>query len=124
MDVKSGDVALRVMNDAVKNMIHEFRQLERPFLNPRGEVSDEEGYLNEDETDWLDYYRTNHRRCGLRERVMWLRTRSDVVRLLEALNRFVARRIAKEVGKIAMYVYIASLLVMRGCRWTGQGSSC
>ena len=67
MDVESEDVALQVMNDAVKNMIREFRQLERPFLNPRGEVSDEKGYLDEDEIDWLNYYRTNHRRCGLRE---------------------------------------------------------
>ena len=108
MDVERGDVALRVMNGAVKSMIHEFRQLERPLLNPRGEVSDEKGYLDEDETDWPDYYRTNRRRCGLRERVIWLRTRSDVVRLLEALNRLVTRRISKEVGKIAMYVYIAS----------------
>lgn len=114
MDVESEDVTLRVMNDAVKNMIREFRQLERPFLNPRGEVSDEKGYLDEDEIEWPDYYRTNHRRCGLRERVMWLRTRSGVVRLLEALNKLVTRRIAKEVGKIAMYMYIASLLVMRG----------
>lgn len=69
MDVESEDVALRVMNSAVKDMIHEFRQFERPFLNPRGEVSDEKEYLDEDETDWLDYYRTNHRRCGLWERV-------------------------------------------------------
>lgn len=117
MDVESEDVALRVMNDAVKNMVREFRQLERPFLNPRGEVSNQKGYLDEDGINWPDYYRTSHRRCGLRERVMWLRTRSDVVRLLEALNRLVTRR-------IAMYVYIASLLVTRGCRWTGQGSSC
>ena len=108
MDVESGNVALRVMNDAVKNMTHGFRQLGRPFLNLKGEVSDEKGYLDEDETDWPDYYRTNHRRCELRERVMWLRTRSDVGRLLEALNRLVTRKISREVGKIAMYVYIAS----------------
>ena len=55
------------MSDAVKNMIREFRQLERPFLNPRGEVSDEKGYLGEGKIDWPGYYRTNYRLRGLRE---------------------------------------------------------
>ena len=54
MDVESEDVALRVMDDAVKNMIRKFRQLKRPFLNPRDEVNDEKGYLDEDEIDWPD----------------------------------------------------------------------
>ncbi|KAF2812996.1 uncharacterized protein BDZ99DRAFT_568261 [Mytilinidion resinicola] len=99
------DVALRVMRETIKHMIRQFRALERPFLRDRaGLAREEKGYADEDEVEWPDYYRTDYRECGFRERFVWLRRKNDVVNLLEGLARVETRRIAKEVGDVAMMV--------------------
>ncbi|KAF2493958.1 hypothetical protein BU16DRAFT_60559 [Lophium mytilinum] len=99
------DVALRVMREAIKHMIRQFRNLERPFLrDSAGVAREEKGYADEDEVEWPDYYRNDYKECGFRERFVWLRRKNDVVTLLASLSRVETRRIAKEVGDVAMIV--------------------
>ncbi|KAF2090917.1 hypothetical protein K490DRAFT_62249 [Saccharata proteae CBS 121410] len=98
------DIATKVMRDAIRHMISEFRGLERPFLKDDDgrryhDVRNGEGFAEEDEDD---YYLSEYRPCGLRERWLWLRSKGDVEHLFGALTRLETRRMAKEVGEATL----------------------
>ena len=97
--------AIQAMNAAVKNMIKSFKAYEKPFLvegleEPRRRRNDKEdglgyssGGLGED--DHADYlYATNrYRECTFKQRLIWIRYKSKVTGLMEAIMRIEVRRI-------------------------------
>lgn len=124
--------ALRVMRDAVKDMIRSFRQLEYPFLKPefqngdaahwstntpakeksarylqsppRSPYQDDEDVDGEEGLNRSNRLGTEYRTCGFRERWLWLHRKDDVVTMSEGLARIEVRRTAHEVGTVAAAV--------------------
>jgi hypothetical protein len=103
------------MSTAVKHMCEQFKELERPFLKESAKRSsrhpkdlwaeDGLGYssggLGEDEsTDYL-YSMSRYEDCGLRQRFLWLQSKSSVVNLLEGLNRLEIRRIGMQMTELS-----------------------
>lgn len=97
------DISMKVTRDSIKHMIRRFRILERPFLQDwdrrERESAAKESAIEEDPGEW---YENTYRQCGIRERVAWLRRKKDAVALVEGLSRMQTKRIAKELGEIAM----------------------
>ncbi|KAF1988569.1 hypothetical protein K402DRAFT_328310 [Aulographum hederae CBS 113979] len=119
------DAGFRVSRDTVKHMISRFKKLEEPFLEDydreqkrrrggRDEWDDvfrsssrgRDRPMNEEEEE-AEFYLTSYRRCGLRERWIWLRKKPDVMDLLNGLQRVETRRVAKEIGD--MYLGFSEL---------------
>lgn len=124
--------ALRVMRNAIKDMIRSFRSLEYPFLKSEFQHLDSAhwstntpqeknpAYLQSPPgfgSPWEDEegdgaqglgrsnrYGTEYKKCGLKERWLWLHRKGDVVTMSEALSRIEVRRTAHEVGAVAMAV--------------------
>lgn len=93
-----GDVSTKVARDSLRHMIRSFHDIERPFLRyPHEKSQDEEGYW-ESERD--DFYHTDYRECGLRERWLWLHRKQSVVTMLQSLSRIETRRMANEMGDV------------------------
>ncbi|EPE24171.1 hypothetical protein GLAREA_08021 [Glarea lozoyensis ATCC 20868] len=80
----------RVMTDAVKDLIAEFKDLERPFL-----VSPHTG--TEKELEWSYDATQQYYRCDLVHRLIWLRRKGGVESIGVRLNKIQTRRIAVEV---------------------------
>ncbi|PSN67290.1 hypothetical protein BS50DRAFT_465539, partial [Corynespora cassiicola Philippines] len=116
---------LRIMRVAIRDMIREFRGIEYPFLKPEFQGQDsahwsantpsekgaylaQYGYArSEDEDEGLQ--RSNrlgseYRKCGFRERWLWLRRKDSVISLSEGLSRVETRRTAHEVGVVTMMI--------------------
>lgn len=103
----SPEDAITAMSGAVKNMIKTFKGYERPFLvkgleEPRRRRNDKEdglgyssGGLGED--DHADYlYAVNrYRDCTFKQRLIWIRYKSKITGLMEAIMRIEVRRIGK-----------------------------
>ncbi|KAK7541076.1 uncharacterized protein J3D65DRAFT_665805 [Phyllosticta citribraziliensis] len=110
-DIHDDDVSTRVMREAIRHLIRDFRELERPFLRDDVEmgrspshdpnVRNGEGYAPSDDDD---YYKTEYRKAGFRERYLWLRKKGDVVEMMNTLARLETRRIAKEIGDACLIV--------------------
>lgn len=111
----STDRTLFLLRDTIKHMIRNFRNLERPFLEyehaqkraVRRRMQDNdwdtEGLRDEHlDQDDDSFTRSEYRKCGFRERVIWLRTKYQVVDLMDALQRIQTRRIAKEMGDMTL----------------------
>jgi len=81
---------LRVVNDAVKDLIRDFKILEAPFLMPLREGREKELEWSYDATQ--QYYR-----CDIWHRILWLRVKNRVERIAERLQQLQTRRIAAEV---------------------------
>ncbi|KAK3201717.1 hypothetical protein GRF29_164g444297 [Pseudopithomyces chartarum] len=124
--------ALRVMRDAVRDMIRSFRVLEYPFLKPefqdgdaahwstntpakeksakylqsppRSPYQDEEDADGDEGLGRSNRLGTEYRTCGLKERWLWLHRKSDVIAMSEGLAKIEVRRTAHEVGAVAMAV--------------------
>ncbi|OAG00850.1 uncharacterized protein CC84DRAFT_1053813, partial [Paraphaeosphaeria sporulosa] len=125
--------ALRVMRDAIRDMIRSFRVLEYPFLKPEFQDLDSArwstntprekspAYLQSppEGSPWEDddgeqaqaqglsrsnRYGSEYKKCGMRERWLWLHRKGDVVTMSEGLSRIEVRRTAHEVGAVAMAV--------------------
>ncbi|OJD35459.1 uncharacterized protein BKCO1_17000118 [Diplodia corticola] len=110
-DLHDDDQSTRVMREAVRNMIRDFRYLEQPFLRDDVEapgrrfgrdphVRNGEGYNAPSDDD--EYYRTEYRTTGYRERWLWLNRKGAVVDMMAQLSRLETRRIAKEVGEACL----------------------
>lgn len=107
-DLHDDDQSTRVMREAVRNMIRDFRALEQPFLRDDVEsrfrdphVRNGEGYAPSDDEE---YYKTEYRTTGYRERWLWLNRKGAVVDMMSQLSRLETRRIAKEVGEACLIV--------------------
>ncbi|RDW77179.1 hypothetical protein BP6252_05232 [Coleophoma cylindrospora] len=82
--------AQKVINDAVKDLIREFKDYERPFLEPLHEGREKELEWSFDATQRYYY-------CDLPHRLLWLRTKGGINDIAIRLQRLQSRRIAEEV---------------------------
>ncbi|MCJ1304506.1 hypothetical protein MMC08_007319 [Hypocenomyce scalaris] len=80
----------KVLNDTVKSLIREFKRLERPFLEDYAVDRD----MDLDRADAS--LRSDYKDMDLGRRIIWLRSKSDVVRLAQRVERVQMRRIARE----------------------------
>lgn len=114
--------ALLVMRVTVRDLIKSFRQIEHPFLkieyqkqgsaqwsnnnHPHG-PSEKSPYYSEDEVSDLhatDRLGHEYKKCGFKERWLWVRRKASVIKLSEVLNRVEVRRTAHEVGEVLSIV--------------------
>jgi hypothetical protein len=125
--------ALRVMRVTVKDLIKSFRTLEQPFLKPEFQQQDSAHWSNtasspspyypekharssaqypdsEDDSPSASHmYATNrlgheYRKCGFKERWLWVRQKADFLNLSSVLSRVEVRRTAHEVGEVLSMV--------------------
>jgi hypothetical protein len=80
----------KVMSNALKDLIHDFKSYEHPFL-----VTPHEG--REKELEWSFDATQQAYRCDLWHRMMWLRSKGGVNSIADKLLRIQTRRIAVEV---------------------------
>jgi hypothetical protein len=125
------DEALRVMRVTIKDLIQSFRALESPFLKQEYQQQDSAhwsqaaspyyphseknanasyGYSDEDSPAASHMHATNrsgheYRKCGFKERWMWVRKKASVLNLSEVLSRVEVRRTAHEVGEVLGMVF-------------------
>ncbi len=81
---------MRVINDAVKDLIRDFKEYERPFL-----TTPHEG--REKDLEWSFDATQQSYRCDFGHRLLWLRSKGGVNTIAEKLQRIQTRRIAVEV---------------------------
>jgi hypothetical protein len=116
--------ALQVLRVTVRDLIKSFRQIEYPFLKPeyhnQGSARwsnnnnntpygppEKNPYYSDDEVS--DLHATNrlgheYKKCGFKERWIWVRRKASAVNLSEVLNRVEVRRTAHEVGEVLSIV--------------------
>lgn len=113
--------ALQVMRITVRDLIKSFRQIEHPFLKPEYHDQapaqwsnnihpygrEKNAYLSDD--DASDLRATNrlgheYKKCGFKERWLWVNRKASVINLSEVLNRVEVRRTAHEVGEVLSIV--------------------
>ncbi|KAH7138614.1 hypothetical protein B0J11DRAFT_610129 [Dendryphion nanum] len=128
------DAALRTQRIAVRDMIRQSRAIEYPFLRPElqnqtsiqwsatptystsyppNHDGEKHEYTAYDDDDYgpegnmpfsSARFGSEYRICGLRERWVWLRRKSDVISLSEGLSRVETRRIAHETTEVLMAI--------------------
>lgn len=81
--------ATKVINDAVKDLIRDFKDYEMPFLD-----TDHEG--REKELEWSFDATQQHYRCDFFHRLLWLRNKGGIESIADKLNKLQTRRIAVE----------------------------
>ncbi|KAL2065480.1 hypothetical protein VTL71DRAFT_3150 [Oculimacula yallundae] len=79
----------RVINDAVKDLIYDFKRYELPFLD-----TDHEG--REKELEWSFDATQQQYRCDFFHRLLWLRSKGGIESIAEKLQKIQTRRIAVE----------------------------
>ncbi|MCJ1377174.1 hypothetical protein MMC17_000266 [Xylographa soralifera] len=89
--------SLRVLQDTVKRIQREFRELERPFLlDPERDDPDID-------SAWAHYnLRTNYCDMDISHRIRWLRSKSRIVNMAQKVSRIMVRRINVEVNNILL----------------------
>ncbi|KAI9807230.1 MAG: hypothetical protein M1825_005948 [Sarcosagium campestre] len=107
--------SLRVLNNTIKDLLREFKRLERPFLieSLGGGGGSSSGRRRRHATTDADsepkvaddvvpqgYYR-----CDLAHRLVWLRSKNEVMDIGQRLERLQTRRIAREVTQSQMAIY-------------------
>ena len=80
----------KVMNDAVKDLIKDFKKYEAPFLITRHEGT-------EKDLEWSFDATQRYYRCDFGHRIRWLRVKGKVDSVAVKLNLLQTRRIAVEV---------------------------
>jgi hypothetical protein len=80
----------KVINDAVKDLIKEFKEFEAPFLITRHEG-------REKDLEWSFDATQRYYRCDLQHRLRWLRVKTGVTNIAVKLQWLQTRRIAVEV---------------------------
>jgi hypothetical protein len=80
----------KVLSNALKDLIHDFKNYERPFL-----LSTHTGH--EKELEWSFDATQQAYRCDLWHRMLWLRSKGGVNKIATNLQRMQTRRIAVEV---------------------------
>lgn len=82
-----------MINDAVKDLIRDFKAYERPFLET-------EHTGREKELEWSFDATQQYYRCDVFHRVLWLRSKGGVQSIAEKLQKIQTRRIAVEVTEM------------------------
>lgn len=102
---KSGPV--RIMNDAIKDLIRSFKILEHPFL-----VAPHPG--REKDLEW-SFDATQHQyKCDLTHRILWLRMKSEIDTIADKLQRIQTRRI-ESVVEDQVQMMSDMMRMMRDC---------
>ncbi|KAG9939307.1 hypothetical protein KCV02_g5137, partial [Aureobasidium melanogenum] len=124
------DLAIRSMQDTLHHLTRKFKALERPFLDQHstsghrryrktfsplpGDSWDSEKGLRSQELEWdrelddeVDPRIHGDVSCNvtLGKRILWVRRRTDVLAIIEAVSRLQTRRTARQVGEIAVALY-------------------
>lgn len=83
---------LKLLNDSVKHLMHEFKKFEAPFLRdpPSRKEMDVEKFDPSLRGDYLD--------MGLGLRYIWLRTKPDIIALANSVTRIQMRRVTFDTG--------------------------
>jgi hypothetical protein len=97
----------RVMNDAVKDLIHTFKILERPFL-----ISPHDG--REKDLEW-SFNATQHQyNFGFAHRILWVRVKGRVDTIAVKLQRIQTRRI-ESMAEDQLRILSNMMGMMRDC---------
>jgi hypothetical protein len=97
----------RIMNDAVKDLIRNFKRLEHPFL-----ATPHSG--TEKDLEW-SFDATQHQyNCDLAHRILWLRVKGDVDSIAVRLQRIQTRRIESMVED-QLHMMTDMMGMVRGC---------
>lgn len=83
----------KVINDAVKDLIREFKAYERPFLET-------EHTGREKELEWSFDATQQYYKSDFIHRVLWLRSKGGIQSIAEKLQKIQTRRIAVEVTEM------------------------
>lgn len=75
-----------------------------PYYHGKERDEDEEEYPGSSGLQQSNRLGFEYRKCGFRERWLWLRRKNDVISLSEGLSRVEVRRTAHEVGEVLMMV--------------------
>lgn len=75
-----------------------------PYYQGRERDEDEEEYPGSSHLQRTNRLGSEYKKCGLKERWLWLRRKADVISLSEGLSRVEVRRTAHEVGEVLMMV--------------------
>ena len=96
--------AFAVLYTSVRHMIRDFKHLEEPFLDSEymPDPEDRKGRYDLDKADPEDYYENNYCCTSVRQRYLWLRTKSNIISIEQRLSRLQTRRMSKQVADIAM----------------------
>ena len=78
-----------MINDAIKDLIKEFKEYEKPFL-----VTPHEG--REKELEWSFDATQQYYKCDFWHRCLWLRARGHISNIANRLEKAQIRRIAQE----------------------------
>ena len=83
---------LKLLNDSVKHLMHEFKKLEAPFLRdpPSRKEMDVEKVEPSLRGDYLD--------MGLGLRYIWMRTKPNIIALANDITRIQMRRVTFDTG--------------------------
>ena len=84
---------LRLLNDTVKDILHEFRRLEAPFLNSPSSWDKEKDVERSSESMRGDYAPMT-----LNRRWIWMRRKEDFINMSQVVTRIQTRRIATDVS--------------------------
>ncbi|KAL8948558.1 MAG: hypothetical protein Q9222_005267 [Ikaeria aurantiellina] len=84
---------LSILNDSIKSMMRDFRNMEAPFLDRETDAED----LDVEKSGKVSL-RGNYGRMDLRRRWRWLHSRSDFMELANQVTRIQSRRIAYETS--------------------------
>lgn len=87
----------RVINDAVKDLIRDFKGYERPFLRLPEGTRGRSKHGEEKELEWSFDASQQYYQCDFVHRLMWLRVKGGINSISEKLQRIQTRRIAVEV---------------------------
>lgn len=125
--------ALRTLRVTLRDLIKSFRDLEQPFLKPEYQQLDSAHWsktsasqspyypekhvqasaqhqFSDDDSPHASHMRATNRlgheykKCGFKERWLWVRRKADVVNLSSVLSRVEVRRTAHEVGEVLSMV--------------------
>jgi hypothetical protein len=124
------EAALRVMRVTVRDLIISFRELKEPFLKAEFQQQDSAQW-SQNSPSHSSYYPEKHpdtedrsdddspgashmratnrlgheyRKCGFKERWIWVRRKASVLNLSSVLSRVEVRRTAHEVGEVLSMV--------------------
>ena len=90
------DGRLRLVSVTLRNVIREFKRLERPFLaDPDQDTEIELDYSG-------GHFSPRYCTVDVRHRITWLRTKGTILSLSETLQRLQTRRIARDVNEAVL----------------------
>jgi hypothetical protein len=107
------DQSIHAMGLAIRHMISIFSRVETPYLAPSVQRRNErrkshrddiwsQGEVNYELEEPAEFYDSEYRPCGLKQRFQWIGTKNTVLSLLDSVQRIQIRRIAMQTTEIAL----------------------